>query len=56
MVTRDLASLAARWTGDGLYPKDMRFTVFSVSLLDAVSGNVRAALIVLLKFGVPVAA
>ena len=47
MVTRDLASLAARWTGEGLYPKDMRFTVFSVSLLDEVSGNVRAALIVL---------
>jgi putative ABC transport system permease protein len=47
MVTRDLASLAARWTGEGLYPKDMRFTVFSVPLLDEVSGKVRTALIVL---------
>jgi predicted permease len=47
MVTRDLGSLAARWTDEGLYPKDMRFTVFSVPLLDEVSGHVRVALIVL---------
>jgi putative ABC transport system permease protein len=43
-VTRDLRALAARWTDEGLYPKDMRFTVFSVSLLDEVSGHVRVAL------------
>ncbi len=46
-ATRDLRSLAARWTEEGLYPKDMRFTVFSVSLLDEVSGNVRVAIAVL---------
>ena len=47
MVTRDLHSLAVRWTDEGLYPKDMHFTVFAVSLLDEVSGHVRLALTVL---------
>ena len=47
MVTRELGSLAARWTGEGLYPRDMRFTSFAVPLLDEVSGHVRTALIVL---------
>jgi len=47
MVTRDLRTLATRWTEEGLYPKDMHFSVFSVSLLDEVSGRVRLALTVL---------
>ena len=46
-VTRAVEGLAAQWTKDGLYPKDMRFTAFSVSLLDEVSGKVRLALVVL---------
>jgi predicted permease len=47
MATRALRSLAAQWTNGGLYPKQMRFTVFAVSLLDEVSGSVRLALAVL---------
>ena len=47
MVTRDLRSLATRWTEEGLYPKDMHFSVFSIPLLDEVSGHVRLALTVL---------
>ncbi len=46
-VTRELQALATRWTNEGLYPQSMRFTAFSVSLLDEVSGNVRVALTVL---------
>jgi predicted permease len=47
MVTRELYSLATRWTSEGLYPPDMHFTAFAVSMLDEVSGNVRLALTVL---------
>jgi putative ABC transport system permease protein len=46
-VSRELAALAARWTTEGLYPKDMRFTAFAVSLPDEISGKVRVALAVL---------
>jgi putative ABC transport system permease protein len=47
MVTRELQTLATRWTDAGLYPRDMRFTAFSVSVIDEVSGRVRLALTVL---------
>ena len=47
LVTSELGALAAQWTEQGLYPRDMRFTAFAVTLPDEVSGPVRPALAVL---------
>jgi putative ABC transport system permease protein len=46
-MTRDLGRLADQWTAQRLYPPDMHFTAFGVSLFDEVSGTARTALAVL---------
>jgi len=46
-VTTALRALTQRWTREGLYPPDMRFTAFAESLQQEVSGGARAALLVL---------
>lgn len=46
-VTTALRALARRWTREGLYPPDMRFTAFAESLQQEVSGGARVALLVL---------
>jgi predicted permease len=46
-VTTALGTLASRWTDEGLYPRDMRFTAFARSLPDEIGGPVRAPLVVL---------
>ncbi|HUX35153.1 MAG TPA: ABC transporter permease [Gemmatimonadaceae bacterium] len=46
-ATAALHALAQRWTREGLYPADMKFTAFAVSLDDEVSGGARVALLVL---------
>ncbi|MFI5235103.1 MAG: ABC transporter permease [Gemmatimonadales bacterium] len=47
VATGELQALARRWTAEGLYPAAMRFTVFTVPLIEEVSGGVRPALLVL---------
>lgn len=47
MATTGLQELARGWTKQGLYPEEMRFTAFSVPVLDEISGNARPALAVL---------
>jgi putative ABC transport system permease protein len=47
LATSELGTLASQWTEQGLYPRDMRFTAFAVTLPDEVSGPVRPALAVL---------
>ncbi|HEY2824307.1 MAG TPA: ABC transporter permease [Gemmatimonadales bacterium] len=42
-----VGALAARWTDEGLYPREMRFAPFAIALSDEVSGPVRPALAVL---------
>ena len=46
-VTTQLHALAARWTEEGLYPRDMRFTAFARTIPDEIGGPVRPALAVL---------
>ena len=47
-VNAELKALTRRWTEEeNLYPKPMKFTAFSVPLLDEVSGKIRPALAVL---------
>ncbi|HSA56405.1 MAG TPA: ABC transporter permease [Gemmatimonadaceae bacterium] len=47
LVTNELRNLTRRWTEEGLYPESMRFTAFSVPLIEEVSGGVQLALKVL---------
>lgn len=48
LVTNEVRTLAAQWVQQGLYPVDMRFQPFAVSLDDEVTGPVRPALLVLI--------
>lgn len=48
LVTNEVRTLAAQWVQQGLYPVDMRFQPFAVSLNDEVTGSVRPALLVLI--------
>lgn len=43
-----LATLATRWTEDGLYPKDMQFTAFAIPLSEEVTGDIKTPLMILL--------
>ncbi|HEX4632985.1 MAG TPA: ABC transporter permease, partial [Gemmatimonadales bacterium] len=47
LVTNEVRTLAAQWVQQGLYPVDMRFQPFAVSLDDEVTGAVRPALMLL---------
>jgi predicted permease len=47
LATTEIRTLAAQWVQQGLYPVDMRFQPFSVSLEDEVTGAVRPALMLL---------
>ena len=47
VVTSGLQTLADRWTEEGLYPADAKFSAFATSLVDEVSGGARLALLVL---------
>jgi putative ABC transport system permease protein len=48
LVTNEVRTMAAQWVQQGLYPVDMRFQPFAVSLDDQVTGPVRPALLVLI--------
>ena len=48
LVTTEIRTLAAQWVQQGLYPVDMHFQPFAVSLDDQVTGPVRPALLVLI--------
>ena len=47
-ATAALETLATRWTEDGLYPQDMRFTAFTLPLAEEVTGDIKAPLMILL--------
>lgn len=47
LATARLHALAAQWVQQGLYPVDMHFQPFSISLDDEVTGPVRPALMLL---------
>ncbi len=47
-ASRELRDLTARWSGDANHPASMRFSAFSVAVIDEVTGGVRTALVVLL--------
>ena len=47
LASNEIHSLATQWTQQGLYPVDMRFQPFAVSLDDEVTGPVRPALVLL---------
>jgi putative ABC transport system permease protein len=43
-ATLELKTIAANWTRDGLYPREMRFEAFAVPLEDEIRGTARKAL------------
>src|SRR5215469_11665151 len=47
LVTAEIRTLTAQWVQQGLYPVDMHFQPFSISLNDEVTGAVRPALMLL---------
>jgi len=47
LASNEIHALATQWTQQGLYPVDMRFQPFAVSLDDEVTGPVRPALVLL---------
>jgi putative ABC transport system permease protein len=47
-VTRELQTIAARWTSEGVWPVTAQFSAFAVGLADEVNGGVRTVLLVLL--------
>jgi putative ABC transport system permease protein len=47
-ATAALATLATRWTEDGLYPVDMQFTAFALPLAEEVTGDIKTPLMILL--------
>ncbi|HXV62293.1 MAG TPA: ABC transporter permease [Vicinamibacteria bacterium] len=47
-ATADLKAITAQLTEEGLYPPQMRFEAFAVTVADEVTGSIRPALVVLL--------
>ncbi|HSF16006.1 MAG TPA: ABC transporter permease [Vicinamibacteria bacterium] len=47
-ATADLKAITTQLTEDGLYPREMRFEAFAVTVAEEVTGSIRPALVMLL--------
>lgn len=47
-ATAELATMTGRWTGEGLYPPEMRFEAFAVPVREEIVAGVRPGLLLLL--------